>query len=123
MFENQDPWGNSQLKQSSGVFTVVVNNSLFAAFYLFVSVMHSFLQMPMFGDEMEASPRAIIISTLIWTLAFDSFALWRVVKLVKHWALSEWNKAFLWVYQIVFLVIVGYSNFWMMALVWFWWGR
>ena len=123
MFKNKDPWGDSQLKQSSGVFTVVVINSLFAVFYLFISVMHSFLQMPMFGDEMESSPRSIIISTFIWMLLFDGFALWRAVKLVKHWALSEWNKAFLWVYQIVFLLIVGYSNFWMMNLVWFWWGK
>lgn len=123
MFKNKDPWGDSQLKHSSGVFTVVVINSIFAVFYLLISVMHSFLQMPMFGDEMESSPRSIIISTFIWTLVFDGFALWRAIKLFKQWAMSGWNSVFLWAYQIIFLVVVGYANFWMMTLVWFWWGR
>ena len=123
MFENHDPWGDSQLKQSSGVFTVVVINSLFAAFYLFISVMHSFLSMPMFGNEMESSPSFIIISTLVLTITFDGIAIWRAFKLGKRWARSGWNRAMLWGYQIAFFGIVGYANFWMMALVWFWWHK
>lgn len=123
MLENKDPWGDSQLKQSSGVFTVIVINSLFAVIYLFISVMHSFLQLPMFGDEMESSPKAIIISTLAWTTAFDVIALWRAYKLYKNWPLSRWNKLFLWFYLAAFFGIVCYSNFWMMSVVWFWWER
>lgn len=121
--EKSDPWGSTTLKKSSDALTVLVINSLFVACFLFASVMHSFLQMPMFGNEIYTSPSYIIISALILTLTLDVIALWRAVKLAKQLDMSGWSKAFLWAYQIVFLAVVGYANFWMMTLVWYWWGK
>ena len=121
--EHNDAWGQTHHKQSSGIFNMLVINSLFAVFFFVASVMHSFLQLPMFGDEMESSPKAIIISTLILTITFDAIALWRAFKLSNLWTTSVWNKFFLWVYQSVFITVVFYSNFWMMSVVWFWWDK
>ena len=121
--EHNNAWGKTPHKQSTGTFTALVVNSLFAAFFFVVSIMHSFLQMPMFGDEMESSPEAIIITTLIWTIALDVIAFWRGYKLFKLWSLTSWNKFFLWAYQFAFIGVACYSNFWMILVVWFWWNR
>ena len=119
-FKNNDPWGNDQLTKYSGLFIAVLINTFFVTIFFIFSMMYSFLQMPMFGDEMESSPLTIIISALTWTLAFDTIAVWRALKLGKVWTLSNCRIALLWVYQIGFIVVVGLSNFWMMIPVRFW---
>ena len=119
-FKSSDPWGNDQLTKSSGLLKAVLINSFFVAIFFIFSMMYSFLQMPMFGDEVDSSPLAIIISALTWTFAFDIIAIWRAVKLSKVWSLSNCRIALLWVYQIGFIVAVGLSNFWMMIPVRFW---
>ena len=121
--ETNFPWGVERDNRTSGIFTIVLINSLFVAFFFFFSGMYSFLELPMFGDEMETSPKAKVMATLILMVVFDFAAAWRFIRLSKRWSLCGWNKAFLWLYQIVFVGVAGYSNFWMFTVVWFWWGR
>lgn len=123
LLDKSSPWGEERVNCSSGVLTIILINSLFVAFFFFFSGMHSFLGLPMFGDEMETSPKAKVMSTLILMVVFDIAAVWRFIRLSRRWSSCGWNKVFLWFYQIVFVGVAGYSNSWMFTVVWFWWGR
>ena len=117
------PWGLSRYRQPLGLFGIVVINSLYAFIFVWAAVMFSFMALPFFGDEMELSPRQEIIKTFMILGVLDLIALWRFVKLHKRWNKVRANKLLLWGLQICFVGAVGYANFWMLTVVWFWWGR
>ena len=116
-------WGPSRYRQPLGLFGIIVVNSLYAFIFVWVAVMFSFMALPFFGDEMELSPRQEIIKTFMILGVLDLIALWRFVKLHKRWIKVRANKLLLWGLQICFVGAVGYANFWMLTVVWFWWGR
>ena len=116
-------WGPSRYRQPLGLFGIVVINSLYAFIFVWAAVMFSFMALPFFGDEMELSPRQEIIKTFMILGVLDLIALWRFVKLHKRWNKVRANKLLLWGLQICFVGAVGYANFWMLTVVWFWWGR
>ena len=117
------PWGPSRYRQPLGLFGIVVINSLYAFIFVWAAVMFSFMALPFFGDEMELSPRQEIIKTFMILGVLDLIALWRFVKLHKRWNKVRANKLLLWGLQICFVGAVGYANFWMLTVVWFWWGK
>ena len=116
-------WGPSRYRQPLGLFGIVVINALFAFVFLVYSVFHSFWGMPFFGDEVGPSPRAITLYTLLLLGIFDLIAVWRFIKLHKRWIKVRANKLLLWGLQLCFVGAVGYANFWMLTVVWFWWGK
>ena len=116
-------WGPSRYRQPLGLFGIIVVNSLYAFIFVWVAVMFSFTALPFLGDEMELSPRREILKTFMILGVFDLIALWRFAKLHKRWSKVRANKLFLWGLQLCFVAAVGYANFWMLTVVWFWWGR
>ena len=116
-------WGPSRYRQPLGLFGIIVVNSFYAFIFVWVAVMFSFTALPFFGDEMELSPRQEIIKTFMILGVLDLIALWRFVKLHKRWIKVRANKLLLWGLQLCFVGAVGYANFWMLTVVWFWWGR
>ena len=117
------PWGPSRFVKSFGLTNIVLVNALFAFVFLVFSVMHSFWGLPFFADDVGRSQRAMVLSTLILLRLFDLVAIWRFIKLHNRWLKVKANKLLLWGLQLSFVGAVGYANFWMLTVVWFWWGK
>jgi hypothetical protein len=78
----------------------------------------------MFGADLEefSSPFSMIARTLIFLTTIDGIAVWRLVKLHRHWSKVGGNKIILWCYQLVFVAAIGVSNMLLATVILFWAG-
>ena len=117
-------WGNDSAsnKGHKESFWIIFISSILAALFFIFSSIASFVSVPMFGADLEefSSPLSMIVRTLIFLIVIDGVAVWRLVKLHRHWIKVGGYKIILWSYQILFLATIVLGNFLLATVVLFW---
>lgn len=98
-------------------------SALCAFALVFFSGLYTFLAIPMFGDESTSSLQAVLLFTLSLLVLVDMFALWRMVKLSKHWVTTNGYRVILWGYQLLFLAAICWVNYVFIRIIWFYFSR
>ena len=123
MFISEDSVWGPEGPKSKGVITAVVINGAYAGIYFIFASMYSFLAVPMFGDEMKSGPTGMIVQSLIYMAVLDVVAIWRLLSLNSRWVTTGWKRAVKASFQLAYISIILYANFWMFTVVWFWFGH
>lgn len=119
-------WGNesaSSKGHQESFWIIFISSILTVLFFIFSSIA-SFVSVPMFGAGMEefSSPFSMIVRTLTFLVVINGIAVWRFIKLHRHWSKVGGNKIILWCYQLVFVATIGVSNMLLATVILFWAG-
>ena len=119
-------WGNESAssKGHQESFWIISISSILAALFFIFSSIASFVSVPMFGAALEefSSPLSMIVRTIIFLAVINGIAVWRLVKLHRHWVKVGGNKIVLWCYQLVFVATIVVSNILLATVILFWAG-